>query len=293
MDRIIIGNAAGTCKSVADVRRFAQVRDADYVTVGSVTAAELLGNPDPREYVGPYEDFVNSIGLKNDGAERYEKHLEQMLLILRAVGKKLRVSVAGFSPEEYVVLARLAVRFADVIELNFGCPNAWKDGKQKRIVSFDLTLMANILDLTTKALEETGGPMPQIAVKLSPYSDPSMIPDVAALIRERPVVSSLVLCNTWPNALPLRPDGTKAISGKGYGGWSGRPYKPIVLGQIAQFRECLPEEFPITGVGGIWQGLDLRDYENVGANDFQVGSEAYRFGEMVIQRIIGERVAME
>ena len=116
----------------------------------------------------------------------------------------------------------------------------------------------------------------------------SCVTQVAAVIAGNLHVSSVVLSNTLPNALPLRDDGSRAIFGKGYAGMSGEGYKWFVLGQVAQFRELLRERVSITAVGGISSGVDIRDYESVGATEFQVGAACYLGGEKVLHTIAAE-----
>ncbi|HUO50812.1 MAG TPA: dihydroorotate dehydrogenase [Candidatus Paceibacterota bacterium] len=282
MDSLTIANAAGICKTVPDVRRFSHLTLSSYVTVGSISLPMLFGNPEPRTYSCDDGAFFNSIGLQNEGASFYTRALKEMLLIVTAAHKKLRVSIVGDHPEQYGALAQIVAPLTHTIEINAGCPNVWKNGEQKKIPSFDLRILEEIVTRVGREVANHG-PVPDIALKLSPYSDPGMIAEVAALVRVLPV-SSLVLCNTFPNALPLKSDGTRAISGKGYAGMSGHPYKPIVLGQVAQFREHLPD-MRITAVGGIREWTDIRDYVSVGANDFQVGEACYRLGENVVQQI--------
>ena len=69
-----------------------------------------------------------------------------MVKIAHDAGKTLRVSIAGFKPEEYGKLARVILESeADEIEINLGCPNVWNNGEQKPIASFSRELREEIL----------------------------------------------------------------------------------------------------------------------------------------------------
>lgn len=82
----------------------------------------------------PRRFSLNSLGLPNPGGRYYEKYLPEMAKVVHDVNKHLFVSVAGFTPDEYSVLAKIAeAGGADLIELNLGCPNVWAGGKQKRV----------------------------------------------------------------------------------------------------------------------------------------------------------------
>jgi dihydroorotate dehydrogenase len=132
---------------------------------------------------------------------------------------------------------------------------------------------------------------PTIAVKLSPYSDPHMIGEVAKVINEFKRITSIVTSNTFPNALPLTHDGTqKCISGQGYAGMSGVAFKEIVLGQVRQFIHHLRGDISITGVGGIQTGDHIRQHLAAGASDVQIGAACWVSGPRVIQDAVVDDV---
>ena len=282
-----IGNAAGIVKTLEDVRRFAKVPSSTQITAGSVTVEPREGNSGSREYLVPGGPFFNSLGMPNGGLPYYQNMVAQMQQVVTMAEKKLCVSIAGFSVRDYRLLAVAVGPHVDALEANYGCPNVWGGGTQKNILSFDPRGIEEVTAVIAGALEAVDSPA-KLAVKLSPYSDPGLLAEVAAVIAGNLHVSSVVLSNTVPNALPLRDDGSRAIFGKGYAGMSGQGYKWFVLGQVAQFRELLPDRVSITAVGGISSGLDIRDYESVGATEFQVGAACYLGGEKVLHTIAAE-----
>lgn len=288
-----IGNAAGLVKSVEDVKRFAKIPLASYVTVGSITIDERKGNPTPREYDGGIA-FFNSLGLPNSGINVYLHEIDTMRDVCRKNHKSLRVSIAAFAPLAFGALAQDVVKHIHALEVNFGCPNLWDNGDQKKIFSFSIDFMSRALEEVDLEIERVGArKRPTVSVKLSPYSDPGLLAEVAAFIGTKKHVSSVVLSNTFPNAYPLTGDGTQAISGMGYAGMSGPAMKSIVLGQVKQFRSLLPDRISITAVGGITSGIDVRDYLSVGASDVQVGTACWLGGEKVLQQIAQEYYALD
>lgn len=277
-------NAAGTCKTVDDVEILVTRSPVGAIVVGSITALQRQPNPEPRYWFSTQHDYaLNSMGLPNLGMDYYETALPHMATLCSRYNQPLIVSVAGFSPEEYARLALFAYDHgANLVELNFGCPNIWGDAGQKPIVSFALDLMQEILRLVSHTLGAR-----KVSVKLSPYSDPSMIRAVAELLSQYPVVAAVVTSNTFPNATVFDKEGTPYISGTGLAGLSGSVMKPIGLGQVVQFHQYLPEHIQIAGVGGISTQKDVRDYLRAGATVVQIGTSYIQIGVSVFEQIMG------
>ncbi|MCH9022909.1 MAG: dihydroorotate dehydrogenase, partial [Planctomycetes bacterium] len=177
-------------------------------------------------YVGADGTSLNTLGLPNGGLPYYEKNLPGMVQIAHDAGKKMRASLAGFSPSEYVKLAQLAVASGvDVTELNTGCPNVWGGGEQKPIAAYSPELMTEIL---SRVVAEYDSKM-ELAVKVSPY-EPGMLRQIASIIASIKEVHSVVSANTFPNAVINYEDGRSVITfGDGYAGLAGTALKPIVL----------------------------------------------------------------
>jgi dihydroorotate dehydrogenase (fumarate) len=195
------------------------------------------------------------LGMPNPGI-RYLQNYHNEFAIL---DKPVVVSIAGFNVKEYIALAVASVPWASAVEVNLGCPNIWTDQGQHRIASFDLKYMRQILDGVANVI----GRNVDLRVKLSPYSDPFLLAEVASLI-DMHEVDAIVASNTFPNGwLPDALD----IS---YGGISGAAMKAIVLGQVRQFKSACG--VPIIAAGGIRNGLDLMDCEAAGASGVQIGS---------------------
>ena len=260
-------NAAGTCKTVEDVREFARSA-VSAITLGSITLEPRGGNEgDVYWHQASYS--VNSLGMPNGGRPYYLEHLAEMVDIANEGGKPVVVSVAGFSPDEYGQLADLALNSgADLIELNMGCPNVWSDGQQKRIASFDPPGIHQILHHISDDAK--------LGIKLSPYSDPGMLAEVAAVLNGHDV-DYVVASNTFPNALVLDASNTPII-GVGLAGLSGAAMFPIGLGQVYQLRQKLKDSIQIVGAGGISSGAHIRAYLSVGAVAVQSSTPYWNAG---------------
>ncbi len=280
--RVMVG--AGPVKSFEDVRRVAKSASAA-VVLGSITVAERMGNLGSTYFVQKDGRFShNSKGLPNPGIAYYGQNLAEMTGVAHAFGKPLIVSVAGFSPDEYAHISEvIAGSGVDGQELNLGCPNVWGlDGKQKRIASFDLEVLEDIL----RKQEEAIGFDFWTAVKLSPFSDPVLLEEVAGVICSSRLVRAVVTSNTFPNGFYFNEQGEPTItSGGGLAGIGGEAMRPIALGQVRQLRQVLPDCIPVIGVSGISQRSHVKDYLKVGAAATQVTTAFINEGESFFSKL--------
>ncbi len=264
-------NAAGTCKLLQGpdgVRELARSAAAA-IMVGGITVEQREGNE--GEVYWANELFsLNSLGWPNRGKLYYQQHLPEMVAVAHGAGKPLFVNVGGFNPSEYAILAELAFEGgADLVELDLSDPNLWQNGKQKLIPCFDPRLVDEILH----RVEEKVGSEAKVAVKLSPFSDPFGLSEVARVIGQSKLVKAVTAVNTFPNALSYDEKGKPRITpGGGLAGLAGPAIKPIALGQVKQLRGMLPEHIDIIGVGGISTGRDILDYFKAGAVAVQVAT---------------------
>jgi dihydroorotate dehydrogenase (fumarate) len=289
-------NAAGTCRTVEDVAVMARSA-VSAVVVGSITVDARAGNAGTTYHAQPCYS-LNALGLPNRGLGFYREHLPAMVDVAHQAGKPLILSVAGFGVREYAVAsAVVAAAGVDLIEINLGCPNVWDGGTQKRIASFDSAQTAAICAAVSDALADatgtgqrgaglqSGGPeggggsrgaaRVPYGVKISPFSDPAALADLAAVLADlaaspggpRYVASS----NTFPNGFALDPTGRPVIDVE-LAGLAGPALRPIALGQVRQLRRLLPEHVQIVGVGGVTTGRDVADFLRAGASAVQVAT---------------------
>jgi dihydroorotate dehydrogenase len=290
---IPMANAAGQVKLPHEVEPLLAV-PADIlpsVTLGSYTLEKRDGNPGKTYWSdrSGAPTSINALGLPNPGIDEARTFLRDDIRRIRESGKRARISIAGFGISDYAELLRISVGLApDEIEVNLGCPNVRVDGEQKPIFAFDLEELDAVLSLTHRRSGSLGEP--DIAIKLSPYSDPFFLAEVAEVLKARlHGYEKLVLSNTFPNASGF--DGvSKPVMGPatdGYGGLAGRAMKHIALGQVRQFRKHLPKT-PLIGVGGISSGIDLLDMQLAGANEVQVGTAYFERGARIFPAIVAE-----
>jgi dihydroorotate dehydrogenase len=254
---IMIG--AGATKSPETTSKWLQIAP---VVSGSYTPEAREGNQgNCLHWPANFDAFeksgfgLNSFGMPNMGYAAAAKQFAEF-----SSEYPLIVSIAGFSVKDYLngiaVFSKLDT--VSAIECNFGCPNV----AHGKIMSFDMQFLNDFFS----KLEETSIP---IWVKLSPYSDPGQLKEVATILNAWATkLDAVVTCNTFPNAsLPETID-----ANNGFAGMSGRAMNAIALGQVRQFRSLLGESIDIIGVGGITAGFDVVNMFDVGASAVQLTS---------------------
>lgn len=279
-------NAAGTCKTLEDVRKISRSATAA-IMVGSITKETRAGNSGSVYWYG--QGFsMNSLGLPNPGADYYRENIPEMVGIAHEVRKPLFVSVAGFSPEEDAELSALAIEAgADAVELNLGCPNVWSGNEQKRIACFDPLLVAEVL----RCVEDKVGVGARVSVKISPFSDPFMLAEVAKVIAKSQLAKAITAINTFPNSFVFDDSGQSRITpGGGLAGMAGPALKPIGLGQVKQLRAILPERIQIVGVGGVSDGSSVLEYRHAGADAIQIATAYIEGGEEIFSHLLQQVV---
>lgn len=267
-------NAAGPLsKTLDDVQAWSQTK-AGLIMVGSITVEPRLGNDEPRWYDGDYFS-LNSFGLPNAGLSQYLEWLPQMAAIAHQVDKPLVVSLAGFSLADYIELVVATQPFADMLELNLSCPNAGHEGQLLCFQSdFVNSLLLQLQPLVTVP----------ISLKLSPFSNPVELQQMATLIQSHDLVKAITCCNSFPNAYFSQ--GNNPVLEAKYGGLGGSALLPIALGQVAQFRSLLKDDVAIIGVGGIQSAEDMQRFIAVGASLIQSASLLVAHGHRAIDRLI-------
>jgi dihydroorotate dehydrogenase (fumarate) len=274
-------NAAGTCKTIEEVREMAKP-DIAAVMVGSITIDQIESPSGNTFWPGDYYS-LNSAGLANPGLDYYDLHFSEMLEITQTSNKALFFSVAGSSPFEYAKLAEFCLRRgANLVELDLSCPNCWENQKQKPIICFDFPLVKRILEEVEKAV----GKEAKIAAKFAPFSDLSSLNKAAKLIRKSQLVKVVTTTNTFPNCLDFDEKGEPRFDRLASMG--GPALKTIALGQVYQWRNLLPKRVDIMGCGGVIYGKDVRDLKKAGAKVIQVGTGVLKFGPKVFDRILIE-----
>lgn len=223
----------------------------------TITRQPRVGNP-PWRTVETTGGMLNSIGLDNDGVERFVEH---HLPYLATVGAPVVVSIAGRSQEEFVELAaRLdGQKGVAALELNISCPNV-SGG-----VDFgtDPEMCRSVVAGVRSACS-----LPVLA-KLTPN-----VTDITAIARAAADggADAISLINTclgmavdWRRRRP--------VLGNVVGGLSGPAIKPIALRAVYQVARAV--DVPVVGIGGIASIDDVMEFLVTGATAVQIGTANY------------------
>lgn len=285
---IMIG--AGLNKNFNDPKLLEQYSTAAAATNGAVVVGSITREPREQnegaelQYnSGMYT--LNSWGMNNPGADNVPDNAPHENLIL---------SVAGKTIEEYTELYDRFWQWGLGVELNFGCPNS---GNDNRIFSFVPDTMKAVLQYIQQRTSTypTGEPNKLVGVKLSPYSDPWLLGEVAGMLKEfEGTVDYVATCNTFPNGKSYRKKGAPAIQcsvTKNRGGVGGPALAPISLGQVDQFREqfeATDTSIEIVRVGGVTSGLDLLKSGRSGCSAVQMVSAFSEVGPHYMWNLLQE-----
>lgn len=279
-----LSNSAGYAKTLAHAKRLAKL-PITHAVIGAFTWKQRDGNSGDVYAETDRGGRLNALGMPNVGLEHDLEHLKAMIDVLHTAGKIVIVNIAAQTPADFASAARVAYEAgADIVEVNIACPNT-----ETAIIAYDMHETRLVLDAVHAAVPAEFA----ILIKLAPYN-PTEIVWVADVLNYYAKLSSwrnrsvgVVCSNTWPNAYAFKPGTLEPLlSNSGYGGYSGPGYKPIVLGQVKQFKAKLDPRMEIWAAGDIQNAQDIREYAHLGATGFQVGN-AFMWGEdgRVFERI--------
>jgi dihydroorotate dehydrogenase (NAD+) catalytic subunit len=255
-------NGSGTFDAIAARRVFGDVLLENFPFAAYVSKTITLepreGNAPPRLWEAA-EGLINSIGLPNNGLERF---CELDLPVYHGLPVPLIVSIMGFSTDELEqIVDRLEQEEAiAALELNLSCPNV----KTGTIVGADAAETAAAIEALRERTQR-----PLIA-KLSPAT---AAPDAVAFAAEGAGCDAVSLVNTFP-AMSLHPTTGQPWLGAGTGGLSGPAIKPIALAQVKRVADAV--SIPVVGMGGVESVRDAAEFLACGATLVAVGTANFR-----------------
>lgn len=252
-----IWTASGCCGYGDELARLFPLERLGGLVTKSITQSPRLGHPAPRtaEVVG---GMLNAIGLANVGVDEF---IKTKIPFLEGHNTRVIVNVAGWSIDDYVAICERLndVPRADMVELNFSCPNV-EDG-------LEFSSQPSQTEKAVRAVKRVFK-RPVIA-KLSP--NVTSIGEIArgaeaggadALSVINSLVGTSVDIHTW------RPRLTN-----NRGGLTGPAIKPIALAMVDAVHRAV--KLPIIGIGGIATYADVVEFLLVGASAVQVGTDLF------------------
>jgi len=225
---------------------------------GAVVTKSL--GPKPREgYPNPTLvqvecGLLNAVGLPNPGIRHFAEEMSEA----KETGAPVIVSLYGFSSEEFVDVARVAVETgADALELNVSCPHVEKTGAE----------IGQNPELVTKVVESVKNNVDKpVFVKLTPNI--TSIAEVAKAAAEAGA-EAITAINTV-RAMAINVETCRPILSNKIGGLSGPAIRPIAVRCVYEiYREV---KVPIIGCGGIATWRDAVEFMLAGASAVQIGT---------------------
>ena len=192
--------------------------------------------------------------------------------------KCILASIMGQNEAEWEELAGLCEENgADVVELNFSCPNMADGG-----LGSDIGQVPELVERFTAAARR-GTTLPVLA-KLTP-NVASMSP--AAEAARRGGASGIAAINTFKSIIGVNPHtyiSAPAVHGmSAVGGYSGNAVKPIGLRFIAELgQNPALAGMHLSGMGGIETWSDALEYILLGAGSLQVTTAVMQYGYRII-----------
>ncbi len=247
--------ASGTFGYGQEFEGLTDLRSIGGLVTKGISPKPRFGNSTPR-ICETAAGMLNSIGLENVGVEGFEN---DKLPYLRACGTKVLVNFFGATFDEYVDCgARLALLDGvDVLEMNVSCPNIKAGGIE---FGTDPRVLGDLVRACRAVVKKP------LWVKLTPNTS-----DIVSLAKA--CADGLSIMNTITGmAIDARKRKPKIATT--FGGLSGPAIKPIALRMVYQVhRAGVP--LPISGIGGIQNGLDAVEFFLAGASTVQVGTQSF------------------
>lgn len=192
--------------------------------------------------------------------------------------KVIVASIMGKDDEEWGTLARLCEENgADVIELNFSCPNMQEGG-----LGSDIGQHPELVERFTIIAKQSCR-IPVLA-KLTP-NVATMSPAAEAALRGG--ADGVAAINTIKSVVGVNPHTyvtSPSVHGKSaFGGYSGNAVKPIALRFISEIgKNPKLKGMHISGMGGIETWLDAVEFLMLGAGSLQITTAVMQYGYRII-----------
>ncbi|UCG15082.1 MAG: NAD-dependent dihydropyrimidine dehydrogenase subunit PreA [Phycisphaerales bacterium] len=196
--------------------------------------------------------------------------------------RMLIASIMGYSDEGWVELAQGAAGAgADMLELNFSCPQMAVEGAGHKIgQTYDL------LERYTRVVKENVS-VPVMA-KMTPNITDMLPPSLAAKRGGADAISAIntLRAITAVDLETFAPMPT--IQGRGsISGYSGPAVKPIALRFVAELAQSKELDLPVSGLGGMETWQDAAMFLLMGASNLQTTTAVMRYGYRIIESLCG------
>ena len=211
--------------------------------------------------------ILNAVGLPNPGIRRFAKEIREM----KKIEVPVIVSIYGFSPEEYMQVASIAVEAgADAVELNLSCPHVRGAGAE---IGRSPDMVSRVVEKVKKSVDKP------VFAKLTPnVADIKEIASAAASSG----ADAITAINTV-RGMAIDIETCRPILANRFGGLSGGAIKPIAVRCIYEIYEAV--DVPIIGCGGVRTWRDVIELMLAGASAVGIGSAIAYEGLSIFRKV--------
>ena len=229
------------------------------------------------------ESFVGFKNIEQLSEYSLEENMEMIKKLKEEFPNKVVIaSIMGRNEEEWEYLTKKVTEAgADLIELNFSCPNMKYKG-----TGSDVGQDPELVEKYTKVVRESTN-IPILA-KMTPNITDITIPAYAA---KKGGANGISAINTIKSITNVDIDSfvpEPQVNGKSsLGGYSGRAVKPIALRYISEIANCEKlEDMYLSGIGGIYTWKDAIEYMLLGCTTVQLTTAVMEYGYRIIDDLI-------
>jgi len=249
--------------------------EEDYAIVDPTPRLNPLHHGDRR--------FIGLQNIEMISERPYKQNLKDIAWLKKHYPENvLIVSIMGYSDEGWVELANGAAGAgADMLELNFSCPQMAVEGAGHKIgQAYDM------LERYTRVVKEAVS-IPVMA-KMTPNITDMLPPSIAAKAGGADAISAIntLRAITEVDLDTFAPKPT--IQGRGsISGYSGPAVKPIALRFVAELAQSKELGLPVSGLGGMETWQDAAMFLLMGASNLQATTAVMRYGYRIIESLCG------
>ncbi len=233
-----------------------------------------------KDWDGSFLGFKNIEQLSEYSVE---ENMEMIRRLKQEFPNKVIIaSIMGRDEQEWEYLAKEVTKAgADIIELNFSCPNM----KYKGIGS-DVGQDADLVEKFTRVVRNSTN-IPILA-KMTPNITDMRVPAIGAKKGGADGIAAINTIKSITNVdvYSLVPE--PQVNGKSsLGGYSGHAVKPIALRYIAEMSNCEElKDMCFSGMGGIYTWKDAVEFMLLGCTSVQVTTAVMEYGYRIVDDLI-------
>ncbi|MBQ3409438.1 MAG: NAD-dependent dihydropyrimidine dehydrogenase subunit PreA [Clostridia bacterium] len=232
---------------------------------------------------GENNTFVGFKNIEQLSEYSLEENLEMIRRLKKEFPSKVVIaSIMGRNDKEWKLLAKEVTKAgADLIELNFSCPNMKYQG-----TGSDVGQDPDTVKKFTKVVRNVTN-LPILA-KMTPNITDMRVPAIASKNGGADGIAAIntIKCITGVDTDSFVPE--PQVNGKSsLGGYSGRAVKPIALRFIAEMTNDKElENMSYSGMGGIYTWKDAVEFMLLGCSNVQITTSVMEYGYRIIDDLI-------